>query len=353
MGHSAASDLSRPARARADAGVRAARSPLSRLCGLRIKRRLSRAAVLPLAAIAFAAPSHAQDIQAAEDSQVQVAGGTGPLQALEAPAQDGEVPVAETSASAPETPSHGALWSTTELQFQYGVLDVPLFAGGGTDSTAIFTFQHASGYSFGDFFMFTDVSKGDDSGTNHFNDWEVYTEAYLSLSSARILHVDYGDGILSDIGLIGGINYAFDADVLKLLPGVRFSWNIPGFAFLNTDVMAYLDASKGVRGDNFNAPAETNSWMVDLNFATRSFEIAGAHFNFEGHVEYIAPRHNEFGARVLGHILGQPQLRWDAGETLFGSPNHLFVGIEYQFWLNKLGEDNDEHAVQALIVWRI
>ena len=55
------------------------------------------------------------------------------------------------------------------------------------------------------------------------------------------------------IGLIAGVNYGMDPGVLKFLPGVRFSWNVPGFAFLNTDVTGYLDASEGVDGGEFNA----------------------------------------------------------------------------------------------------
>ena len=247
----------------------------------------------------------------------------------------------------------GPQWSTTEVQLQLGQLDVPQFAGGGTDTTFIVTGQHASGWGFGDVFWFADVSKGDDSEDNHFNHWDLYSELYLNFSSAKILKVKYGDGVLRDIGLIAGVNYGMDPGVLKFLPGVRFAWNIPGFNFLNTDITAYIDASEGVDGGDFNAPEETDSFMVDMNFASKSFAIGKQHFNVEGHVEYIGKRRNEFGERVHAHILGQPQLRWDAGETMFGKPNKLFLGVEYQFWFNKLGEeDQDEHAVQALAVWR-
>ena len=253
------------------------------------------------------------------------------------------------------TPAHagGPQWSTTELQLQYGNLTVPEFSGGGEDWTVIFTGQHASGWSFGDVFTFVDVSKGDNSNDNHFNDWDVYGELYVNFSSSKILKAKYGDGVLRDIGLIAGVNYGMDPGVLKFLPGVRFSWNVPGFAFLNTDVMAYLDASEGVDDGDFNAPKETDSWMVDVNFASKPLEISGQFFNVEGHVEYIAPRENEFGADVEGHILGQPQIRWDAGNAFFGKRDKLFMGVEYQFFFNKLGEkDTNEHALQALAVWR-
>ena len=45
-------------------------------------------------------------------------------------------------------------------------------------------------------------------------------------------------------------------------------------------------------------------------------------------------------------FLAQPQIRWHAGA-------HLAVGVEYQLWINKLGDaDTDENTVQALLVWK-
>jgi len=251
-------------------------------------------------------------------------------------------------------PAQAQLFSTTELQFQYGKLTIPEFSGGGEDWTVIGTFQHASGYNWGDFFMFADVANGNHADETHFNDLDLYTEAYINFSSSKILKANYGGGVLGDIGLIGGINYGADAKVVKFLPGVRFSWNIPGFNFFNTDITAYLDASEGVDGGEFAAPKETDSFMIDANFASKSFTIGDQFFNVEGHVEYIDGRRNEFDGKVSSHILGQPQFRWDAGNALFGKRDKLFIGIEYQFWFNKLGEEGtDEHAVQALAVWRL
>lgn len=249
-------------------------------------------------------------------------------------------------------PAQAQQWSTTEAQIQYGNLTVPDFSGAGTDETIIFTGQHASGWSFGDVFTFVDVSKGADSEVNHFNDWDIYGELYLNFSSTKLLDAKYS-GPINDLGLIAGVNYGHDAGVLKFLPGVRVAWNMPGFKFFNTDVMAYLDASEGVSGGAFNAPKETDSWMIDANFASKSLDLGGQFFNIEGHVEYIDGRRNEFGAPVSWHVLGQPQIRWDAGNLLFNKRDKLFLGIEYQFWFNKLGEaGTDEHVAQALAVWR-
>ena len=250
-------------------------------------------------------------------------------------------------------PTEAAEFSITELQWQYGRLKVPKFACGGEDNTNILTVQNASGYKWGDFYGFVDFLKGENSEVTHFNDYDAYGEMYINFSSTKLLKINYGKGLLRDIGYVQGFNFDADANVYKILPGIRFSWNIPGFAFLNTDWMAYLDASSGFEPGTFNAPAESDSWMLDVNFATKSFRVFGQYFNFEGHIEFIAPRENEFGQRVEWHIFGQPQFRWDVGYPLFGWKDHLFVGTEYQIWIYKLGEkETNESAFQALGVWR-
>ena len=53
-----------------------------------------------------------------------------------------------------------------------------------------------------------------------------------------------------------------------------------------------------------------------------------------------------------GWILAQPQLRFDLGEAIGGEAGNFFVGIEYQYWQNKLGvKDQDESTVQLQTVW--
>lgn len=74
--------------------------------------------------------------------------------------------------------------------------------------------------------------------------------------------------------------------------------------------------------------------------------IDEASFSIEGHVEYIGGRKNEFGGGVEPWILAQPQLRWNVHER-------FALGIEYQFWMNKLGDRaTDESVIQTLFVWK-
>jgi nucleoside-specific outer membrane channel protein Tsx len=232
-------------------------------------------------------------------------------------------------------------WSTTEAQFQYGNLKNP-FAATGSD-TSILTLQHASGWKYGDNFFFVDFLN--DSDRDGFNDTDVYAEWYPNFSLGKISGCNVGGGALEDLGVVLGFNYSADANVQKFLPGMRFAWAIPGDGFLNTDVTAFMDFSEGD-----GAPREGDSFMVDFNGAF-PFSIGEQDFSIEGHIEYIHGRSSSFGD-VENWVLAQPQFRWDLGKALFSSPKQLFIGIEYQYWHNKLGTKTDESVAQALLVWR-
>ncbi|MBM4055547.1 MAG: nucleoside-binding protein [Planctomycetes bacterium] len=239
-------------------------------------------------------------------------------------------------------------WSITELHYQYGILDTPTFAGGGNAATHILTLQHASGWKYGDNFIFIDFLE--DSEKDDFNDTDLYGEAYFNFSLSKIFKTKVGKGPVKDIGALAGINMGADSHVLKYLPGIRLSWDVPGFTFLNTDFTAYIDDSSGI--DSGGAPKESDSFYIDINWA---YPLRfGSHiFSIEGHMEYIGERTNEFGDKVSEWFFAQPQFRYDLGNTFFEKPNTLFIGIEWQTWINKLGDSKtDENTAQFLMVRR-
>ena len=112
-----------------------------------------------------------------------------------------------------------------------------------------------------------------------------------------------GTGVVSDIGFTVGVNWGADANVRKYLPGLRLSLDLPGFAFANLYIAAYLDDNEGAASGG--APREDDAFLVDFSFA-RPFSIGESSFSIEGHVEYVAERENEFGGTVESWILAQP-----------------------------------------------
>lgn len=243
-------------------------------------------------------------------------------------------------------PALAATWSTTEVHYQYGHLDAPF----GTDGlpTHVTTLQHASGWALGENFFFIDYLQ--DTNNDAFNDGELYAEWYPSLSLSKLTGQDLQVGPLADVALLGGVNVAAQAKTRKYLPGIRLSWALPGFDFLNTDITAYLDDSAGL--DAGGVPREGDAFMVDIN-GRLPFRLGGHYFSLEGHIEYIGARATEGGGRAPYWVLAQPQFRYDLGQVVWGEPNRMLAGMEWQVWINKLGDEKtDENAPQFLAVWR-
>lgn len=247
--------------------------------------------------------------------------------------------------ASPTAPAH---ISITEMHLTYGRLEVPTFAGRKRAGTGILTFQHFSTWDYGSNFFFVDFLK--DDHIDGFNDYDAYMEYYGNFSFSKITGIKIEAGPLADVGFLAGLNYDADFNYLKLLPGVRLAWNLPGFTFFNTDISAFLDASGGLR--SHGAPANGTAMQIDFNWSY-PFSIGRHDFCVEGHVEFISARRDELGRRVEWWVLAQPQFRYDLGKTLFNRPKQLFAGIEWQVWINKFGDrDTQENAAQALLVWR-
>ena len=241
--------------------------------------------------------------------------------------------------------SQAAMWSDTELHVTNGVI-LDAYAKKNEDTT-ILTIQHASGHKYGSNFLFVDQSYVKGKGL------ESYMEGYTSVSLGAITGNDISYGVINDVGLIGGINLAIEADKMFLLAGVRLGMDLPGFAFANLDFMSYNNVVTSAEDKR----EEHTSGMVDFSWAI-PFEAGGLSWSLEGHAEYIAGRdrknENEDGEieRYEGSFLAQPQLRMDLGKALGYAEGNVYLGIEYQYWKNKLGQkDQNESTAQMLAVW--
>lgn len=226
----------------------------------------------------------------------------------------------------------------TEVHFQYGSITNP-FAETST-GTVVLTIQHASFWRFGDNFFFIDLME--DGVGDGFNDKDAYGEWYSNLSLRKLGGRDLGFGPFADFGIFAGVAFGADANVLQWLPGARIAWNLPGFVFLNTDFMMAVDGTDGLDGGS--PPERDSRTVIDIN-GLLPFSLGSQSFSITGHAEYAVATTDELGNDVPASILAQPQLRWD-----IGAENGLFVGIEYQYWRNKLGTEVDESVVQLLVV---
>ena len=235
-------------------------------------------------------------------------------------------------------------FSRTEFQYQggsawvEGLLSPPGFQHA-------FTLQHASAWSHGSNFFFVDLVCCDEPVSNR----DAYLEWYSRLSLGALSGKEISFGPVSNINVIGGINWGSQARLVKLTPGIQFALDLPGFAFANLDFVYLVDLSAGLDGGG--VPKADGIFGVDFNWAY-PFQTGEGSFSVEGHGEWQSSAGNETGGRQPYQILLQPQIRYDIGKAMWGAENRVLVGTELQVWINKFAVDGaNEFLPQFVLVF--
>ena len=239
-----------------------------------------------------------------------------------------------------------AAGAQTEFHYQYGKFVNPFT--GQHAYASVLTVQQASRWSLGDSFYFIDFT--DDGGADGFNEKSYYGEWYPTLSLGRVSNRTIGAGPIRDVAIVSGFNFGSDANIFRYVPGGRLSWSVPGFFFLNTDFAAAIDKGNGIAGGG--APRTDTHFVFDVNWGA-GFDVGRHSFLFTGHTKFMGAATNELGHAVKPSLLAQPQFGWDLGKALTGHANELFLGVEYQFWWNKLGVDDGDNVAQLWVMWRM
>ncbi len=230
-------------------------------------------------------------------------------------------------------------WSNTEVQYLHGdAFQAPYRAS--DISQSIITFTHAHGWALGRNFMFMDTlitEAGQPAQTS------VYGEAYSYISLGKLLGKDLAFGIFKDLNAAIGVNAGENFDSPKsgsrvVLYGATIDFDLPGFKLFSVDFL---------RHNVLEPAAQGSSWQITPVWKL-PFEIAGTKWSLEGFADFIGKKGPTFARTALA----QPQLRLDLGD-LWGRANHLYVGIEYQYWHNKYGiKGLHESLPQALVIWK-
>ncbi|MFK5926575.1 MAG: outer membrane protein OmpK [Desulfuromusa sp.] len=217
-----------------------------------------------------------------------------------------------------------AQWSSTKIELLYG-WDYERFDKD-KEEGMILTIANATGWKYGDIFMFADVGSVDERDKTD----GIHMEIAPRLSLLRTLGQKPMDGLLKDVYVIVQSDIDANAFVNKvtLMGGLSADWNIPGFMFFKTTLQYRNDPD--LDGDSVQGTLVWNA----------PFTIGGQNFSFEGFLDYTS-------AEGTSHtnLLTQPQLMWLATDN-------IAVGVEYQYWQNRIGiKDLDESLPQLIVRW--
>jgi len=231
-------------------------------------------------------------------------------------------------------------WSNSEIQYLHG----SNYHEPGYDqnfSKSIITINHTHGWAYGRNFFFLDTIFTDGTEDRP-GEIDLYGEAYSTFSLGRIIDTDLSWGIFKDFAATIGVNLGENmrsqqSGFRAWLYGVTVDFNLPGFDYFHIDFLR----------QRVTEPSDIGtSWQFTPVWGYR-FQIAGTKWDIQGFVDFIGAK-----GYVASQILAQPQIRLDVGD-LFGHSNHLYLGIEYQYWHNKYGiKGLRDNVPQALILWR-
>lgn len=194
----------------------------------------------------------------------------------------------------------------------------------GDSERTIMSLEHANKWKYGDFHVFWDQTY-QDSGKNGF-----YVEPTLRFSLSKISGEDLSYGLIKDVLLSTNFEKPKDHDV-RSLGGVSVDLDLPGFKFFKTNLWLR---------DNPELDGSTEQFTVSWN---RPFEINGAKFLIEGFADFAGSE-----GTTVAHQLIVPRFLFDAGDFAGFEENKLWLGIEYQYWHNKAGNDGVTESVPQL-----
>ena len=247
--------------------------------------------------------------------------------------------------------AYAADWSDTYIGYRYGTKFAEPFND--TDiSKSIFNLNHVSGYKYGTNFFNVDmlISDSNDSPTTGgqpnkvSSAREVYVVYRHTLDLGKVTGTPdtFKFGPVRGVGLTAGFDYndksgdGYQSKKHMLVAGPTVMFDVPGF--LNVSLLELWEsnapASHPQRYSYDPHPMLNAAWGIP-------FSLGPVNLSFEGFANFIASKgKNEFGGDTKPETNIDMQIMYDASSILSAKPKTFKVGLEYQYWKNKFGNDH-------------
>ena len=184
------------------------------------------------------------------------------------------------------------------------------------------TFEHASGWSIGDLFLFVDTIKFNGEATNGAGDGHTfYGEISPRLSLGKLTGTDLSFGIVKDVLISATYEFGED-DVDAYLLGPAVDLNLPGFDYFQ--INTYLRQTDGKR-DGDGVWQITPAWSYTVPVGNSDLVI-------DGFMDWVVDNDNSYHANL--HF--NPQVKYDLAKGM-GWGKKFYVGVEYDYWSDKYG----------------
>jgi len=249
-------------------------------------------------------------------------------------------------------PLQAADWSDTSLGYRYGNQFAEPFNPNDIAKN-IFNLNHVSGYKYGSNFFNVDFLVSDNKDPAGAGSTNGAQEAYVvyrhTLDLEKLMGSPFKFGPVRGVGATAGFDWntktdaGYNSKKRMLVIGPTLMVDVPGF--LNVSLLGLWES---------NAPYNTFSKTSTPRYSYKPHAMLTAAwgiplgkdtgFSFEGFANFIQSKgKNEFGADTAAETNIDAQVMYDLG-SLLGSKGRAKLGLEYQYWKNKFGNDHNGPA---------
>ena len=237
-------------------------------------------------------------------------------------------------------------WSDTSLGYRYGTKFAEPF---NPDDVAknILNLSHVSGYKSGSNFFNVDVllsNNKDPAGAGSTNGaQEIYLVYRHTLDLEKVAGTPMKFGPVRGVGLTAGFDLntktdaGYNSKKRMVVAGPTLMLDVPGF--LNVSLLALWESNAPYNSFSKTSTPRYSYDTHSMLSAVWGIPLGQSGFSFEGFANFIASKgKNEFGADTAAETNIDMQIMYDVS-TLAGAKGRFKVGLEYQYWKNKFGNN--------------
>ncbi len=239
-------------------------------------------------------------------------------------------------------------WSDTSIGYRQGSKFAEPFNANDIGKN-ILNLNHASGYKHGSNFFNADVllsDSKDPAGAGSTNGaQEIYVVYRHTLDLEKVTGKAMKFGPIRGVGLTAGFDVntktdaGYNSKKRMLVAGPTLMFDVPGF--LNVGLLAMWES---------NAPYNTFSKKSTPRYTYDTHPMLSAAWaiplgkdtglSFEGFANFIAAKgKNEAGADTAAETNIDMQVMYDLSNVVGAKPQSFKLGLEYQYWKNKFGNN--------------
>ena len=241
--------------------------------------------------------------------------------------------------------AHAADWSDTYVGYRYSSKYAEPFNSEDI-SKNILNLSHVSGYKYGTNFFNVDFLLSDKKDPSYAGSstgaQEIYAVYRNTLDFGKISGKDFKFGPFRGAGATTGFDLNAKADAgynskkRMFVFGPTLMADVNGF--FNVSILELWES---------NAPYSTYSHTGVSRYSYKthpeldmSWGIPVGPFQFEGYGDFIAAKgKDEFGGNTAAETHFDLQLMYDLSSAIGAGKNSFKVGLEYEYWKNKFGNN--------------